>query len=259
MTCIDDDCQIEGIPLPQNKTEMKTFILKWDPDSSAYSLTDFQKDFPNLEYGVFRWTVEEPEGIRSGDNFYLVKTGRGNCGIVMKGFFVSDPYSAERNGDNNKVVDLRPTYMFHPDNPKGLLTLDDLRAVIPGFPWEDNTSGLELSSRQNDIMDFMWCRFLEGFDNSDYDGILADRNRRPIAGIDDAVSIASEVLYDHEDITGEPLILQSLRLGLSGDTPEDKIRGFLRNVIDFPDWGAGSLRERGFSEAVIDGLVRPNG
>ena len=199
---------------------MDTFILKWNPEASPYSLIDFQRDFPQLEYGNFRWVLNEASGLRSGDNFFLVKTGKGSCGIVMKGFFISEPYSIKKDGTSGYMVDLRPTYMFHPDNPKGILPLNELKAGIP-----------------------------------DYDGILADRNRRPSAGVDDAVSLVSEVLYDKKDSAGDPLILRALRSGLSGETVEDKIRGFLHDVISTPDWDAGALRDRGFSEAVIDGLL----
>lgn len=238
-----------------NKRKMRTFILKWDPDHSPYGLVDFQRDFPKLEYGLFSWKLEEYEGLRSGDNFFLVKTGKANCGVVMKGFFISDPFPVKIGGDSSTKVNLRPTYMFHPDSPKGILRLDELRASIPDFPWEEGISGRRLSGHQTEILGLMWDRFLEEHDNGDYDGILADRNRRPEAGIDDAVALASEVLYDREDINGEPLILKSLRSGLSGSTTEDKIRGFLHDVICSPEWGAGHLRERGFSETIIDGLV----
>lgn len=240
--------------MPKNKTEMKTFILKWNPEGSAYSLIDFQKDFPNLEYGVFRWTVEEPKGIRSGDNFYLVKTGRGNCGIVMKGFFISEPY-LKKKGSSSCVVDLRPTCMIHPDNPKGILSLEALKSNISDFPWEDGVSGRLLSRSQAEIVNRMWEQFIKGYDNCDFDGILADRNRRPPAGIDDAVVLAADVLYDREDRNGEPLILKSLRSGLNGSTIEEKIRGFLLEVIADREWSAGALRERGFSEAVVEGLL----
>ena len=254
MNRIDDDCQFEEIPLPQNKTEMKTFILKWNPDGSAYSLTDFQKDFPNLEYGAFRWNIEEPEGIRSGDNFYLVKTGRGSCGVVMKGFFISAPHPMKK-GSASLVADLRPTCMIHPDNPKGILSLAALKSAIPDFQWEDVISGHVLSRRQAEIVNHMWELFINSYGDCDFDGILADRNKRPAAGIDDAVALAAEVLYDRDDCNGEPLILRSLRSGLNGSTLEDKIRGFLLEVFEDREWSAGALREKGFSEAIVDGLV----
>ena len=234
---------------------MNTFILKWNPEASPYSLIDFQRDFPKLEYGLFSWKLEEYEGLRSGDNFFLVKTGKGNCGVVMKGFFISDPFPVRNGGDSSTKVNLRPTYMFHPDSPKGILRLDELRASIPDFPWEEGISGRRLSGHQTEILGLMWDRFLEEHDNCDYDGILADRNRRPDAGIDDAVALASEVLYDREDINGEPLILKSLRSGLSGTTIEEKIRGFLLDVMSDPEWDAGALREKGFSETVVESLL----
>lgn len=238
-----------------NKRKMRTFILKWDPDHSPYGLVDFQRDFPKLEYGLFSWKLEEYEGLRSGDNFFLVKTGKGNCGVVMKGFFISDPFPVRNGGDSSTKVNLRPTYMFHPDSPKGILRLDELRTSIPDFPWEEGISGRRLSGHQTEILGLMWDRFLEEHDNGDYDGILADRNRRPDAGIDDAVALASEVLYDREDINGEPLILKSLRSGLSGTTIEEKIRGFLLDVMSDPEWDAGALREKGFSETVVESLL----
>ena len=232
---------------------MKTSILKWNPERTSYGLNDFQRDFTKLEYGPFRWPVEEAESIRSGDNFFLVKTGGGNCGIVMKGFFISDSYPAKK-GSASKMADIRPTHMFHPDNPKGILTLTELKAGIPDFPWENWASGHRVSESQAATLNRMWERFLCSYDNSDYDGILADRNRKPQAGIDDAVLLASEALYDRTDSSGEPLILRSLRSGLSGATEEDKIRGFLRDVVSDPEWSPGALRERGFSETTVDGL-----
>ena len=173
----------------------------------------------------------------------------------MKGFFISDPFPVRNGGDSSTKVNLRPTYMFHPDSPKGILRLDELRASIPDFPWEEGISGRRLSGHQTEILGLMWDRFLEEHDNGDYDGILADRNSRPDAGIDDAVALASEVLYDREDINGEPLILKSLRSGLSGTTIEEKIRGFLLDVMSDPEWDAGALREKGFSETVVESLL----
>ena len=79
-----------------NIHNMKTFILEWRPEISSYKMKDFITDLEYLEYGEFNWSVWDWEKARSGDSCFMVKCGESGTGIVMKGFFTSDPYSSAR-------------------------------------------------------------------------------------------------------------------------------------------------------------------
>ena len=61
------------------------------------------------------------------------------------------------------------------------------------------------------------------------------RRNRPVAGIDEAVPLASEALFDRRDAAGRPLILASLSEGLTKKTEEKIIRGILSETAKDPD------------------------
>lgn len=230
---------------------MKTFILEWFLPDSPYSLVDFQHDFARLEYGDFEWTIESGDGIRSGDNFYMVKTGPGNIGVVMKGFFLDEP----RECKDGYTVSFRPLVMVHPDHPKGIITTRNLAAALPRFFSVYGTPARVLNSDAAETMDRIWDEYLKRFDAADYDGILLSRNLKPEAGVDEAIALASEALFDVKDHDGNPAIIHSLRVGLKGKTPKEKICGFLHDVLRSPEWTAGDLRNRGFSEEIVSTLL----
>ena len=230
---------------------MKTFVLEWDPAVSDYSVGDFQRDFPNIEYGDFEWGLDGCQGIRSGDNFILLKTGDGAKGIVMRGFFLSAPFTS-REGFR---ASLRPQLMIHPDHPKGLLTTGELSEAVPDYPWEGGTSGRELPEEHVRTVDRLWDGYLRRFGKADYDCILLSRNDRPEAGLDEAVTVAAGALYDRKDPEGNPLILDSIVSCAAATSDEGRICAILKSVLTVPDWSAGALRESGFHERIIDRLV----
>lgn len=234
---------------------MRTFILGWNPSKSSYGLVDFQRDFLNLEYGDFEWKLDQWQGIRSGDNFLMVKTGDGNRGIVMRGFFLSAPHPRRGGRSDVLYVDLRPTFMIHPDHPKGILPIDLLMHTMPGFRWDEDTSGRELPECCVRELEPLWRGFLSCFIPADYDNVRLGRDNRPDAGIDEAVALASEALFDKKAPDGTPLILHSLSAGLAGRTEEEIIRGFLLPVIKEKEWSVGEIREKGFSESIVDSLM----
>ena len=236
---------------------MKTFILEWRPAISSYKMEDFVNDLNYLEYGEFNWSVWDWEKARSGDNFYMVKCGEGCTGIVMKGFFVSEPYEADDwSGRNRQVhyMDLRPTYMIHPDMSP-VITTEELEKVMPDFQWNGGHSGRMLSEEQSAVLDGMWDRYVSQFGEDFWDCQHADRNLIPLAGIDDAVSIAASAFADKKDADGNPLLLRALAVGLAGKDDMEKICGFLDGVLAQPDYDAGYLRDVGFSEEIVDWLI----
>lgn len=234
---------------------MKTFILKWRPSISSYKVEDFEDDMHYLDYGEFNWSVWDHDRARSGDNFYMVKCGEGHTGIVMKGFFVSAPYEGDDwSGCGRQVfyMDLRPTCMIHPDRVP-IISTEMLSQAIPGFEWDGGHSGLELPDEYARTLDRMWDEHVSCLGDV-FDDERASLLLRPEAGIDDAVSLASDALYDKRDPDGRPSILHNLAIGMAGRNDLERICGFLLGVQDHFDWGLGGIRDRGFSESVADTL-----
>lgn len=239
---------------------MKTFILEWRPSISSYKMEDFEQDFHFLEYGEFNWSVWDWENARNGDNFYMVKCGEGRTGIVMKGFFTSDPYEADDwSGKNRQVhyMDFRPTFMIHPNHPKGILTTQELEKVIPEFEWNGGHSGRELPEKFTAKLDALWNEYVGRFCREEANGESLEFNFIPEATVDDAIKQAAYTLYDKKDIFGNQMILHSLKVGLAGSSDEEKICGFLYHIleVDTDAVSVGYLREEGFSEKTIDSLL----
>lgn len=237
---------------------MKTFILEWNPAISNYKDEDFKEDIGFLEFGDFNWSVREHESARSGDNFYLVRCGEAPTGIVMKGFFTSAPYRGrDWSGKGREVyyMDMRPTFMVCPDHPRGILSTLVLEEAMPGFEWNGGHSGRLLPEAYRTILDGLWDSYEARFRPRDLDGRRADRSARPRAGIDEAVALATEALFDRKASDGTPLILRSVSAGIAGGTEEEKIAGFLSPVIQDTEWTAGKIREKGFPEEIIDSLL----
>jgi len=235
---------------------MKTFILEWNPEISSYRMEDFKQDMHYIEYGEFNWSVWDWKRARSGDNFYMVKCNGEKTGIVMKGFFTSEPYEAEDwSGRNREVhyMDMRPTVMVHPDIDP-LLTTEQLDTRMPYFQWKGGHSGRELPQEYARQLDELWEQCISLIDTDKPDSPVSV-NMIPEASIDDAISIASEAHYDKQDGNGRPVILDVLEKGLAAKTEFEMICGFLSRVLAESDISAGTLRERGFSEKTVDVLM----
>ena len=74
------------------------------------------------------------------------------------------------------------------------------------------------------------------------------------SGIDEAVAIASTVFRNKRDLDGNPDILHSLAVGTAGQTKNEKIVGFLHDVVEDSDVTFEDLDEYGFSAEVLEAL-----
>ena len=181
---------------------MKTYILEWAPAASPMTEEEFLKAMRCLEWGDFSFGFREEVSARSGDNFYIVRIGTDKDGIVGKGFFLSDPY--EDSGKEYACrISARPTFMVSWECPKGLITLEELKAVITDFPWGQGLRCQELLLKTAVTLSGMWESYISRFDEEDFDNGMVERTERPVAGIDEAVAIASEALFDRKEKDGK--------------------------------------------------------
>ena len=234
---------------------MRTFILEWNPDTSSMSETTFSSLFRCMEWGDIFFRLRKETTARSGDNFYLATAGTISDGIVGKGFFLSDPRALDSSDDRACRISARPTFLVAMDNPRGILTTERLKSALPGVPFGEPDTCRELPDDAAARLDALWDDYATRFTEGDFECGIAERIRRPVAGIDEAVSLAAEAHYDQMDLDGNPVILHPLAVGLSGKTDDERICGFLHDVLEDTDWTPGRIRDKGFSEHIVDTLV----
>lgn len=144
---------------------MSKVILKWNPAISSYTMKDFVNDMSQVddEYGEFNWSVWDYNAVKEGDEFFWLKVGYGQNGIVGHGSITSDPYEGEDwsgRGRKTFYVDFMPDMMICPDAAR-LLDADALQAAIPDFDWRGGHSGLVLSEAQAEKLHALWREYTE--------------------------------------------------------------------------------------------------
>lgn len=109
-----------------------TVILKWNPAISSTSLLAFLTQIIEDD-AEGDWSVHDYDKIRSGDIFYMLKVGKGQTGIVMRGTITSDPGAGGDWSNRGRVVhycDYGAQIMINPDTFQ-LLTEKNFRRGSP--------------------------------------------------------------------------------------------------------------------------------
>ena len=70
------------------------------------------------------------------------------------------------------------------------------------------------------------------------------------SGIDEAIELANRVYMGKRDQDGNPAILHALAVGMAGKTKDEKIVGFLHNILDDGHLDVTDLWDAGFSREV---------
>ncbi len=143
----------------------KTFIMRWNTDISNYKLCEFEEamdDFADFFY--YEWSIWDYQKVHWGDKFYMIRTGKGKHGVVMRGTIIGMPYPDEDwSGKGRRVyyVRMRLSHMIHPEKALLLLTTDDLGKAIPEFNWEEGHSGVILGDAMAKQLDALWHDYVE--------------------------------------------------------------------------------------------------
>lgn len=72
--------------------------------------------------------------------------------------------------------------------------------------------------------------------------------------IDIALQIATKAHEGQKDRDGYPVILHPITVGMMGDTDEEKITGFLHDVVEDTDWTFDDLLQAGIPTGVVGAL-----
>ena len=144
----------------------KTFIMRWNTDISNYKLCEFEEamdDFAD-DFFYYEWSIWDYQKVHWGDKFYMIRTGKGKHGVVMRGTIIGMPYPDEDwSGKGRRVyyVRMRLSHMIHPEKALLLLTTDDLGKAIPEFNWEEGHSGVILGDAMAKQLDALWHDYVE--------------------------------------------------------------------------------------------------
>ena len=144
----------------------KTFIMRWNTDISNYKLCEFEEamdDFAD-DFFYYEWSIWDYQKVHWGDKFYMIRTGKGKHGVVMRGTIIGMPYPDEDwSGKGRRVyyVRMRLSHMIHPEKALLLLTTDDLGKAIPEFNWEEGHSGIILGDAMAKQLDDLWHDYVE--------------------------------------------------------------------------------------------------
>lgn len=233
---------------------MRTFVLGWNPSTSDMDEYGFLKAMQVIEWGDISLGLWRVPDARSGDNFFLVRRGTPDDGIVAKGFFLTDPYRCDR-GEYPYRIAVRPTFMVSPANKRGIIGLNGPCGYFQEFPEVKDGLCEEIQGEGVTKLRAIWDYYESNFEEDDFWENTVSRSERPEAGINEAVAIASDAHYDYDDMDGKPVILHDMAVGLAGKDDIEIICGFLHDVIEETEWTAGKIRERGFSEHIIDTLM----
>ena len=229
--------------MPKRDKEMRTFIIPWDPDGSGFAAGQLRRVLPDPDYCSFDWPSDGLGQVRSGDNFYLVCMD-GDPFVAMRGFFLTDPKPEGRIG-------MRPTFISWPDGDTPRLQMGTL-----GFDWSRYCNGTPLPETDGKAISALMDAFLEGQKETFFDGIHAERSRKPAANVDDAIGLAADTYCDEVDpVDGRPAIISILRVATQGKDDDEVICGALRDILGKAGWTPGRLREWGFQERIVDSLL----
>ena len=139
----------------------KTFIMRWNTDVSNYTLSEFEDAMEDFfdEGFYYDWSIWDYQKAHIGDKFYMIRTGEGANGVVMRGTIIGTPYPDEDwSGKGRKVYYIRMnlTNMIHPERTPLLLTTDELTKAIPDFNWKEGHSGEILNDTQSAKLEEVW-------------------------------------------------------------------------------------------------------
>ena len=242
------------------ESQHNTFILRWNPAISSYTMDRLNSDMEDWAKGWweegFDWSVHEWQKARKGDRFFMVRVGEGNTGIFTAGRFTSDPYpGSDWSGKGREVYYMRMEFeaVFHPDR-SDIITQKELERELPHLDWQRGHSGELLNKEDAVRLELLWRDFV-GQNKSMLLPRAIENNRYDLrSDIDKAIDIASKAHAADYDLDGNPTILHPLAVGMMGRNDTERIVGFLHDVVEDTKYDFDDLEDEGFSDEVIAAL-----
>jgi hypothetical protein len=238
-----------------------TFILKWNPAISSYTMARLDDDMStwadsNWWGEDFDWSVHEWQKAHEGDRFFMVRVGEGNTGVFAAGRFTSEPFKGEDwSGKGREVYYMQMEFeaVFHPERSE-IITTAELERELPNLDWRKGHSGQLLDKEDAVRLELMWRDFIGRNKSMLLPRAVKNKNYDLRSDIDKAIELASRAHAADYDLDGNPTILHPLAVGMMGKNDVERIVGFLHDVVEDTQYDFDDLADFGFSDEVISAL-----
>ncbi len=238
-----------------------TFILRWNPAISSYTMARLDSDMEDWAKGYwneddFDWSIYEWQRAHRGDRFFMVRVGDGNTGIMAAGRFTSEPYKGEDwSGKGREVYYMQMEFeaVFHPERAD-IIGTEELERELPDIDWHKGHSGQMLNKESAERLELMWRDYI-GRNKALYmPRAVKNMYYDSRSDIDKAIELASKAHAADYDLDGNPTILHPLAVGMMGRNDTERIVGFLHDVVEDTRYTFEDLENEGFTNVVIDTL-----
>ncbi len=237
-----------------------TFLLKWNPAISSYTMERLDNDMAEWADGYwgndFDWSVYEWQNAHKGDRFFMVRVGEGNTGVFTAGRFTSEPFKDEDwSGKGREVYYMQMEFeaVFHPERA-AIIRTEELERELPHLDWKKGHSGQLLGREDAVKLELMWRDFIGQNKSIFLPRAVKNDNYDFRSDIDKAIALASIAHAADYDLDGNPTILHPLAVGMMGKSDTERIVGFLHDVVEDTHYTFDDLAEEGFSDEVISTL-----
>lgn len=237
----------------RKEAQHNTFLMTWDPASSAYTMADLNADMSILAKGHwpddFEWEITEWQRARKGDRFFMVLMGEHNSGIFAAGRFTTYPFVDV----DNRYIGLEFETVIHPERCD-IITTEELERELSHIDWRNTSSGHMLNKEDAVRMELMWRDYVGRNKTLYLPRAVKNEYYDMRSDIDKAIALASRAHAADYDLDGNPTILHPLAVGMMGRNDAERIVGFLHDVVEDTRYDFEDLMDEGFSEEVIAAL-----
>lgn len=237
-----------------------TFILRWNPAISSYTMARLDNDMEEWAKGYwdydFDWSVYDHQKARKGDRFFMVRVGEGRTGLFAAGRFSSNPMLGEDwSGKGREVYYMQMDFeaVFHPERTD-IIATEELEREIANIDWRKGHSGEVVDAETADKLELMWRDFVGQNKTTYLHRAVRNEDYDSRSDIDKAVELASKAHAADYDLDGNPTILHPLAVGMMGRNDVERIVGFLHDVVEDTRYTFEDLENEGFSAEVIAAL-----
>ncbi|MBO5216685.1 MAG: hypothetical protein J6B41_02920 [Alistipes sp.] len=230
----------------------QTFLVMWNRNEPHFTMNDFDQILAdwgeaNNEKRIV-WPKDN-QAINSGDWFYIIDSASKPQGIALVGqvIGVDDEASAK--------IELKA--MFHPEHSP-MLYIDEMKAHLKGVDWSESVAMKLLTEPQTERLGKIWRAFIAN--NRDLfrpRAVICDEwyeEQRQASLIDRAIALAVEAHSSDIDLDGNPTILHALSVGMAGESDNEKIAGFLHDVVEDTPYTFEDIAAEGFDDNTMEAL-----
>lgn len=234
-----------------------TFILRWNPSVSSYTMERLNDDMAEWAAGYwdndFDWSVHEWQKARRGDRFFMVRVGEGRTGLFAAGRFTTDPFRGDDwSGKGREVYYMQMEFetVFHPERAD-IISTEELECEIPNIDWRNGHSGEMLDAESTERLELMWRDYVGSNKSLYLPRAVRNEEYDSRSDIDKAIEIASQAHAADYDLDGNPTILHPLAVGMMGKNDTERIVGFLHDVVEDTRYTFEDLELAGFSDDIL--------